>query len=137
MRPDVGEIVTVEILVLHPAELAAMQFNVEFDAENLELIDTIEGDILIGDGTLPVFIVDGLMTRPGTIEHICSAVVSNQGVTVPGRALTLKFLVVGSGKAQVAVTDALLVDDHDVVVPVDFAGTVLNGPVRSRRPTVR
>jgi hypothetical protein len=81
--------------------------------------------------------VDGVVTEPGTLERFCSAVLSDQGVTGFGRALTLKFLVVGSGRAQVAVTDALLVDVYDVVVPVDFAGTVLNGPVRSDRPTVR
>jgi len=136
-NPDVGEIVTVDVLVLHPVELAALQFNVEFDAENLELIDTIEGDILTGDGALPVFVVDGLVTEPGTLERFCAAALSDQGVTGFGRALTLKFLVVGSGRAQVAVTDALLVDIYDAVVPVDYAGTVLNGPARARRPALR
>jgi hypothetical protein len=124
----------VDVLVLGAVELAGVQYNIEFDEDNLELLDVIEGDLLSKKGVPPVFNVGGIVSKPGTLDHVCSAVLGDKGANGLGRLLTLQFLVVGSGRAQVAVTDAILVDVDDVAIYVDFAGTVLNGPVRAGRP---
>ena len=122
-----GDVIEVDVVVSSSASLVDAPLHLRFDPEILAYVDAVPGDFLAQGGSSVVFLADG-QSRAGDVALALGRVDRASGAAGAGLLCRVRLRVVGSGKSNLSIGEALAWDASNRVVPV----TVAVGSVSAR-----
>ena len=130
---DAGDTFTLEIRAEDIYNLAGWQFDIDYNADLLELVEVIEGDFLKTGGGATFFQRGTIENRAGKIKGLSSARLSENGVSGTGTLLSVTFTAKTTGRTQLRLDNFQLASitgkpidagPHEVVITVEGEHTV-------------
>jgi hypothetical protein len=121
---DVGELIEVNVLVTDIEELYAVELQVDFNADHLEVVDVAEdvvgvqvayGELLNAD----YIVRNEADNETGTILYAISQMNPHEPVDGDGVLAHIRFRGISAGEAEVKVTHAILATIAPAEIPAD------------------
>ena len=122
-----GDTFTLDIRAEDVSDLAGWQFDIAFDPDILEAVDTTEGDFLKMDGGNTLFQSGSIDNVAGKIGGLSTIRLSTQGVTGTGTVLQVTFKAKSAGETELALQNfefAAITGEHIPAGPQQIRITV-------------
>lgn len=106
---DVGDNVTVNVLVYNATDLYGFQFNLNYDSSILEFKDTAEGTFLNENGAADTLYLPPSNPSPGLIKNVvCVRKGQIGGVDGDGTMVTITFTALSTGTSPITMSGVQL-----------------------------
>ena len=115
---QVGHTFTLHLNVENVIDLSGWQFDVAFDPNILETVEVIGGDFLKQGGETPFFQSGKIDNEAGVITGLSAARFSKDGASGTGTLLSIKFMAITIGEAQVTLVNLSVGSSNLSIIPL-------------------